>query len=73
MSRLPTVRPTQVARALERAGFARRRQSGSHLSMRHSEGRLCIVPIHPRDLKREVLKTILKQAGLSEDEFLKLL
>ena len=73
MTRLPTLRPREVVRALEEAGFHRHRQSGSHLTMKHPDGRLAILPIHPSDLKREVMKAIIKQAGLSEEEFRKLL
>jgi predicted RNA binding protein YcfA (HicA-like mRNA interferase family) len=73
MTRLPTLRPKQVIRALERTGFQHHRQSGSHLTMKHPDGRLAILPIHSSDLKREVMKAIIKQVGLSEEEFRKLL
>ena len=73
VTRLPTLGPRQVIRALERAGFARRRQSGSHLTMKHSDGRLVVVPIHPGDIKREILADILDHAGVTEEEFRKLL
>ena len=35
-----------VARALERAGFAFRSQRGSHRKLRHADGRTVIVPMH---------------------------
>ena len=72
MPRLPMLRPTQVIRALERAGFVQMRQRGSHLRLRR--GNLSVtVPVHAGDLPRTVLRSILRQAQLDEDEFLALL
>jgi predicted RNA binding protein YcfA (HicA-like mRNA interferase family) len=70
MSRLPSLTAVQVVKALERGGFRREHQKGSHLFLYHP-GRdvLTTVPIHPGDLPRWLMKKIIKQAGLSEDEF----
>ena len=57
----------EVARALERAGFVTRSQRGSHRKLRHSDGRTAIVPMH-REVAPGTLRSILKQAGLSEDQ-----
>jgi len=60
--------------ALRRAGFVEKRQKGSHLMLQHErKQRTTIVSIHRRNLPMPALKRILKQAGLSEDEFRKLL
>ena len=74
MSRLPTLTPRQVAAALRRAGFQEHHQHGSHLYLWHP-GRTIMtsVPMHTRDLPRGTLNAILKQAGLTEDEFKTLL
>jgi len=63
-----------VIRALERAGFFLDHSTGSHRFYRHPH-RLGIVtvPFHRKDLKRGTLLAILKQAGLTREEFLKLL
>jgi len=61
-----------VARALERAGFAFRSQRGSHRKLRHADGRTVIVPMH-RELARGTLRSILRQAGLSVDQLRELL
>jgi predicted RNA binding protein YcfA (HicA-like mRNA interferase family) len=53
-------------RKLERAGFAFRRQSGSHARYVHPEGRGVTVPMHPGDVPVPVVRSILRQAGLSE-------
>ncbi|MFP4171332.1 MAG: type II toxin-antitoxin system HicA family toxin [Candidatus Hydrogenedentota bacterium] len=73
MSRLPTLRPREVAAALHRAGFEDAHQRGSHLHLKHSDGREVVIPMHSKDLKRSTLLAIIKQAGLSQDEFRNLL
>ena len=64
---LPRVSGAAVVRALERSGFARKSQRGSHVKVRHSDGRTAIVPLH-RELAPGTLRSILKQAELSIDE-----
>jgi len=73
MSRLPTLRPRELVAALQRAGFVPRRQAGSHLTLKHPDGRRAVVPIHNNDLKRSTLHFILSEAGLSEGDLLDLL
>ena len=71
MTRLPAIRPAAVVAALKRAGFIEKRQKGSHLIMWHEQKRrTTIVAIHSRDIPGPTLKDILKQAGVSEEEFL---
>jgi predicted RNA binding protein YcfA (HicA-like mRNA interferase family) len=72
MPKLPVLRPLQVIQALERAGFVRVRQRGSHLRLKR--GNLAVtVPIHPGDLSTNVLRSILRQSQMTEEEFLNLL
>lgn len=54
---------------LQRAGFVIKRQSGSHVVLRHSDGRQTYVAMHPGDIPTGTFRAILKQSGLSEDEF----
>lgn len=72
---LPTIRPKLVIRVLERAGFIVRRVSGSHYILKHpNKPTLRVtVPYHNHDLKRGTLQSIVKQAGLTNEEFLELL
>ena len=64
MSRIPALRAREIVRALERLGFQVRRQRGSHIRLRHSDGRYASVPDHgSRELRREFIFDILKQAG----------
>jgi predicted RNA binding protein YcfA (HicA-like mRNA interferase family) len=69
---LPIVSATEVCRALERAGFVRRSQRGSHVKMRHADGRTVIVPMHT-EVALGTLHSILRQAGLSAEQFVGLL
>jgi predicted RNA binding protein YcfA (HicA-like mRNA interferase family) len=73
--RLPALRPREVIRALERAGFSLHHVTGSHHYFRHP-GRpelRVTVPVHAADLKRGTLAAVIKQAGLTAEEFLDLL
>jgi predicted RNA binding protein YcfA (HicA-like mRNA interferase family) len=74
--RLPALRARDVIRALERAGFAISRISGSHCRLIHTTdtARKVTVPLHgSTDLKRGTLRSIIAQAGLTVAEFLALL
>ena len=74
MSQLRPLRPEEVLRALKRAGFEKIRQRGSHVRLRHPDGRVVTVPIHPgKEIGRGLLRKILRGAELSVDEFLALL
>lgn len=63
----------EVVKILRKLGFIEKRQTGSHLIF-YSPTRKSIipVPIHNKDLKRGLLRSIIKQAGSSEAEFLQL-
>jgi predicted RNA binding protein YcfA (HicA-like mRNA interferase family) len=70
MSRLPAVKPRQVVAVLRRAGFIEHHQKGSHLFLWNSQTRrMTTVPQHPGDLKMGTLRAIIKQAGLTEEQF----
>lgn len=72
--KLPAVRPQELIRALERAGWERERTRGSHHYLAHPGKREAIaVPVHNRDVKPGLLLAIIKVAGLSRQEFRRLL
>jgi predicted RNA binding protein YcfA (HicA-like mRNA interferase family) len=74
MTRLPTLHARKVIQALEKAGFVFDRQTGSHFILRQRfTHRTTCVPKHGKDIKRSLMKDIIQQAGLTEDEFQKLL
>lgn len=67
MPRLPVLSGQDVVKILEHLGFRQVRQRGSHVVMRR-DGHGCVVPLH-KELKAGTLAGILRQAGLSADEF----
>jgi predicted RNA binding protein YcfA (HicA-like mRNA interferase family) len=68
MPKLPHVSGAVIVRALERLGFVKIRQSGSHIIMRRgSKG--CVVPMHS-EVKVGTLAGVLRQADISPDEFI---
>jgi predicted RNA binding protein YcfA (HicA-like mRNA interferase family) len=72
MPPLPVVSGKRVVEALIRAGFAVARISGSHhlLNWPGNPARTVVVPVHGNsDLKRGTLRSIIRQSGLSVDEF----
>ncbi|MDH4322774.1 MAG: type II toxin-antitoxin system HicA family toxin [Betaproteobacteria bacterium] len=71
MPKLPRVSGAEVVRALQRMGFAVPRQRGSHIVLRRGTSG-CVVPNH-RELKTGTLAGVLKQAGVSVEDFLKAL
>jgi len=74
VTRLPTLSARKIIQALEKAGFVLVRQRGSHHQMKHqTNGQQTVVPVHGKDVKRGLLKLILKQAGLTDQEFEELL
>jgi predicted RNA binding protein YcfA (HicA-like mRNA interferase family) len=72
---LPVVRSREVVSALERAGFVVHHQTGSHLVLKHHgpPPRRVTVPMHARDVKRGTLRSIIREAGMSVEEFTALL
>jgi predicted RNA binding protein YcfA (HicA-like mRNA interferase family) len=73
--RLPALTAKDAIRALERAGFIVSRMSGSHCRLVHSSEplRKVTIPVHVGDLKRGTLRAIIRQAGMTVQEFLRFL
>jgi predicted RNA binding protein YcfA (HicA-like mRNA interferase family) len=65
---LPVVSGADAIRILAKVGFEQSSQRGSHVKLRHTNGRVVIVPFH-KELARGTLRSILRQAGLSVEEF----
>jgi predicted RNA binding protein YcfA (HicA-like mRNA interferase family) len=68
MPKLPVLSGAEVIKALERLGFEQLRQRGSHVVMRR-DAVGTVVPLH-REVKTGTLAGILRQAGVTQDEFL---
>lgn len=72
MPRLPNITAQKAIRAFEAAGFVITGQEGSHVRLTKDNTKL-IIPDHPGDLKRPLLKALIKQAGFTETRFRELL
>jgi len=74
MTRLPRAKGKEVVRALERAGFSVERTRGSHVFLKHPDGRVTSVPVHSREtLGPGLLRAILRDVEMSVDELIALL
>lgn len=71
-ARLPSMKPADVIRILERNGF-RLLRSTKHRTYADaaSPPHLVRIPYHNRDLKRKTLRSIIRQAGWTDEEFLR--
>ena len=67
----PLLRPEEVISALAKRGFVYKSQRGSHAKYTNGH-RITVIPIHD-EIARGTLKSILTQAGIELDDFLKLL
>ena len=74
MSVLPRVSGLEVVKALAKAGYEQDRQRGSHIILRQaaSPHRRIVVPDH-KEIAKGTLRAIIRQAGLTVDEFKALL
>ena len=73
-NKLPRVSASEAIRALEKAGYFLVRQSGSHRIYKSAEGRRVTVPYHSgKELHPTILKSILRDADLTFEEFLELM
>ncbi len=74
MPKLPRLRGREVIRALRRAGFSVVRIKGSHHFMRHSDGRVTVVPIHSGEtIGPGLLNKILSDTEIDAVDFDRLL
>lgn len=74
MTKLPVVSGREVVRVLEKLGYQFDRQRGSHITLRQEQPphRRMTVPDHA-EVAKGTLRAIIRQAGISVDEFISLL
>ena len=72
--KLPRVTANEMIKIVEKLGFRFSRQSGSHKIYKNDEGKRITIAYHSgKILHPKVVKSILADAGLSVDEFKKML
>lgn len=72
MSRLPVCSSADAVKAFHKLGYDVDHQTGSHIILRHPTGRRLTVPNH-RELAKGTLRALIREAGLTKEEFVDLL
>jgi len=67
--KLPLLSGKQVLAGLSRLGFVEVHRKGSHVKMKHSDGRVIVFPYHDQ-VDRYTLKGALHEAEVAVEEFL---
>ena len=68
------MKPRRWQSALAKLGFQIVRQRGSHVGMKHPDGRVTVVPVHKgEDLGRGILRQISKDVQISKEELARIL
>lgn len=73
MSNLPQIRPKDLLKALFKNGFMKDRQTGSHVYLKHPDGRFTSISIHPGTLPTGTLRAILRQIKVRPEDLKKFL
>lgn len=74
MPKLPNVTASELIAALEKIGFLVVRQKGSHVRMKHEDGRVVTIPVHAgKDIGKGLLLKVLRDADLSKEDLIDLL
>lgn len=58
------IKPKNLISALKKAGFVEMARKGSHIRLKHPDGRWTQVAVHSKPVPRGTLRAILKQAEL---------
>lgn len=67
--KLPLLSGRQILVALTRLGFVEVHRKGSHLKMKHPDGRIIVFPFHDQ-VDRYTLKGALRDADIEIEDFL---
>jgi len=74
LPKIPPLSPEKLIKILQKAGFRAIRQKGSHIIMMNDKRIRIVIPIHPgREVKPGLVRAIIKEAGITREEFIKLL
>lgn len=73
MPKLPPIKAQELLKLLIKIGFSKHHQAGSHIQIKHADGRRTTIPYHPKkEIRRGTLAAILKDISIEEEEFIKL-
>lgn len=69
MPKLPTnIKGKDLIKTLEKFGFTQTGGKGSHIRLRHSDGRWTQVAVHPKPIPSGTLRAILRQSKLTVED-----
>ena len=60
---------TELEKVARKLGFRKTRQRGSHARWKHEDGRATTIPIHGAEVGGWLFHEILRQLGITEEEF----
>ncbi|MCO5051685.1 MAG: type II toxin-antitoxin system HicA family toxin [Verrucomicrobiae bacterium] len=72
MSKQPVCSGADAVKVFRKIGYEVDHQTGSHIILRHASGRRLTIPNH-RELAKGTLRAIIREAGITKDEFSALL
>lgn len=74
MPKLPSVTADALIKVLKKIDFDVVRQKGSHVRMKHQDGRVVTIPVHAQqNIGKGLLLKILRDAELTKDDLITLL
>ncbi|MCX9088190.1 MAG: type II toxin-antitoxin system HicA family toxin [Candidatus Methanoperedens sp.] len=74
MDKINPLPANNVIKALEKIGFVKIRQKGSHLFMRHPDGRTTLIAVHKgEDIGKGMIRKIINDAKITREEWLELI
>jgi predicted RNA binding protein YcfA (HicA-like mRNA interferase family) len=73
MSKFPMMTGKEIVSILKKSGFTVERQRGSHVFLKHADGRATVVPVHSGEtIGPGLLSKILRDVEMTKDELLKI-
>ncbi len=74
MPKLPVIKAKELLKILLKLGFYKHHQVGSHIQLKHPDGRRTTIPYHPsQEIRRGTLKAILDDLKITTEEFVAIL
>lgn len=74
MPKLSVIKARELLKSLIKLGFYKHHQVGSHIQLKHEDGRRTTIPYHPnQEIRRGTLKAIINDLDMTVEEFIKIL
>lgn len=73
MPKLSPIKAVKLLQILQKLGFSKIKQRGSHIILKHQDRRETVIPVHKgEEIGRGLLRKILRDINLSPEDFNKL-